>query len=175
MWIVPSFGVLPMKAKLLLNGPYKGHYQLPGGVTISPDTYLLNLDQFEAKPDDTELFKQVAKEKRKANRERNRNLFDSLWKDYGQGIVLGEELKFHPKRRWSFDYYFRPAMVAVELEGGTDSRYTKSRHTTPQGFKGDREKYLAAMSLGWVVISLTSDMITEENIKIIVSTIKQRM
>ena len=159
-----------MNVKQLANG----FYQLPSGQTLSPDTYLLNADQFESKPDDTELFEQVAREKRKANREINRNKFDSLWREYGQGIILGGELTFHPKRKWSFDYHTKSAMVAVELEGGTASRYTKSRHTTPQGFKGDREKYLAAMSLGWVVISLTSDMITVENIETIVSTIKHR-
>lgn len=164
-----------MVAKLINSGLYRGHYQLPGGVIVSPDTYFLNQDLFEAKPDDTELFKQVAKEKRNANRERNRKLFDSLWKDYGHGIELVEEHHFHPTRNYSSDYANLDSKTSIELEGGTNSRYKKSRHITPQGFKGDREKYLAAMSLGWVVISLTSDMINQINIETIVSTIKSRM
>jgi len=73
------------------------------------------------------------------------------------------------------DYAHVESLTSVELEGGTASIYTKSRHTTPQGFKGDREKYLAAMSVGWLVISLTSDMINQTNIETIVSTIRSRM
>jgi hypothetical protein len=162
--------VSTMKVKQLANG----FYQLPSGQTLSPDTYLLNRDLLEAKPKDTELFKQIKKEKAKANREVNRNKFNLLWGEYGEGIILVEEHHFHPTRRFSSDYAHVESKTSVELEGGTGSRYTKSRHTTPQGFKGDREKYLAATALGWVVISLTSDMITVENIETIVSTIKQR-
>lgn len=66
------------------------------------------------------------------------------------------EYKFHPKRRWKFDFAFPHAMVAVEIEGGT---YVRGRHVRPEGFRNDAIKYSEAAILGWKVIRGDSQMV----------------
>lgn len=64
------------------------------------------------------------------------------------------EYKFHPTRRWRFDFAWPAYMLAVELEGGIWSR---GRHTRAQGFIADCEKYNAATELGWSVLRFTKE------------------
>lgn len=66
------------------------------------------------------------------------------------------EFKFHPHRKWRFDFAYPDRKVAIECEGGTWSR---GRHTRGSGFEADCEKYNAAAILGWKVLRLTSSMI----------------
>lgn len=60
------------------------------------------------------------------------------------------EFKFHPKRKWRFDYAIPGKMIAVEREGGT--WMSKSRHTSGIGYNKDMEKYNEAVKLGWEVL-----------------------
>lgn len=69
-----------------------------------------------------------------------------------------KEFRFHPTRRWRFDYCWPDEMVALEKEGGI---WQKSRHTTGKGYTGDCEKYSEANILGWCVIRATTDMIKD--------------
>ena len=69
------------------------------------------------------------------------------------------EYRFHPTRRWRFDFCWPDHMLAVECEGGTWGKKKKSRHTTSSGFEKDCEKYNAAAMLGWSVMRFTSKMI----------------
>ncbi len=62
------------------------------------------------------------------------------------------EYRFHPKRMWRFDYAIPEHRIALEVEGGV---WTRGRHTRPQGFLGDVEKYNAAALLGWRVFRTT--------------------
>lgn len=66
------------------------------------------------------------------------------------------EYKFHPVRRWKFDFCWPSKMVAVELEGGT---WTGGRHTRPVGFEKDCEKYNEAAIMGWKVLRFTANMV----------------
>lgn len=59
------------------------------------------------------------------------------------------EHAFHPVRKWRFDLAWPDLKIAVECEG--IKRGEKSRHTTPEGYTGDTEKYNAAAELGWFV------------------------
>lgn len=59
------------------------------------------------------------------------------------------EYKFHPIRRWKFDFADPKNKIAVELEGGI---WTNGRHTRGKGFKADTEKYNEAVKLGWKVL-----------------------
>ena len=68
------------------------------------------------------------------------------------------EYRFHPVRRWRFDFAWPDLMLAVECEGLT-APGTKSRHTTNQGFTKDCGKYNAAAMAGWKVLRFTSQMI----------------
>ncbi len=66
------------------------------------------------------------------------------------------EYKFHAARRWRFDFSWPARKVAVEVEGGT---WTRGRHTRPEGFEGDCEKYNSAALAGWFVYRFTAEMI----------------
>lgn len=68
------------------------------------------------------------------------------------------EHKFHPRRKWRFDFAWCDEMLALEVEGGV---YSGGRHTTGPGFIGDCEKYNEAALLGWKVIRVTSDHIDD--------------
>jgi hypothetical protein len=59
------------------------------------------------------------------------------------------EYRFHPTRKWRFDFAYPRRMIAVEVEGGVFSR---GRHNRPSGFIADCEKYNEAQLLGWTVI-----------------------
>jgi len=71
---------------------------------------------------------------------------------------LGErcekEWKFHPVRKWRFDYAFPDFKVALEVEGGV---FTGGRHTRSLGFMKDIEKYNTAAVLGWIVVRTVPD------------------
>lgn len=59
------------------------------------------------------------------------------------------EHRFHPTRRWRFDFAFPDQMLAVEIEGGV---YINGRHNRGSGFIADMEKYNEAALLGWKVL-----------------------
>lgn len=59
------------------------------------------------------------------------------------------EYKFHPDRKWRFDWAWIEPKVALEVEGGV---WIKKGHTRPIRFVGDIEKYNAAMTLGWILL-----------------------
>lgn len=65
-----------------------------------------------------------------------------------------KEYKFHPIRKWRFDYAIPEHKIALEVEGGV---WTGGRHTSPKGFLGDIEKYNTATLMGWRVFRTTPD------------------
>ena len=66
------------------------------------------------------------------------------------------EYRFHPIRKWRFDFAYPDKMIAIECEGGTWSR---GRHTRGGGFEKDCEKYNTAALMGWKVLRFTRAMI----------------
>lgn len=68
------------------------------------------------------------------------------------------EYKFHPLRRFRFDYAW-PDTVALEVEGGV---FTGGRHTRGAGFVRDMEKYNLAALEGWKVLRYTPQQLTSE-------------
>ena len=70
------------------------------------------------------------------------------------GVRCEKEWKFHPVRRWRFDYAFPDFKVALEVEGGV---FTGGRHTRSVGFMKDIEKYNTAAMLGWTVVRTVPD------------------
>lgn len=59
------------------------------------------------------------------------------------------EHRFHPIRKWRFDYAWEEHRVALEVEGGV---WVGGRHTSGAGFVKDMEKYNEAACLGWRII-----------------------
>jgi len=70
-----------------------------------------------------------------------------------EGFNPHREYKFHPTRRWRFDFAFLDVLVATEVEGGV---WSGGRHGTGVGFTNDCEKYAEAALLGWRVLRFTS-------------------
>ena len=63
------------------------------------------------------------------------------------------EYRFHPSRRWRFDFAWPTKKIALEVEGGI---YAGGRHTRGSGFQKDAEKYNAAALAGWRVLRVTA-------------------
>ena len=68
------------------------------------------------------------------------------------GVDVEMEYKFHPTRKWRYDYAILSKHIAIEVEGGV---WTGGRHTRPAGFLGDIEKYNAGALLGWRIFRVT--------------------
>ena len=69
------------------------------------------------------------------------------------------EHRFHPTRRWRFDFAWPDHKLAVEVEGGA---WTGGRHTRGSGFVADCDKYNAATVLGWRVLRFTTSHLRDE-------------
>jgi very-short-patch-repair endonuclease len=65
---------------------------------------------------------------------------------------LDDEHKFHPLRKYKFDFAFPDIKIAVEYEGGLFMQ--RGGHNSPAGIQRDVEKYNLAQSIGWKVIRL---------------------
>lgn len=60
------------------------------------------------------------------------------------------EYRFHPERKWRFDFAVPDEKVAIELDGGT-FQGIRTGHSSGVGLRAWREKNNAAMSAGWRV------------------------
>lgn len=66
-----------------------------------------------------------------------------------EGWDLVREYRFHPERKWSFDFAFPSQRLAVEVDG--------KRHRTAKGQRDDAEKLNEALRRGWRVLHFPSD------------------
>jgi len=64
------------------------------------------------------------------------------------------EYRFHPTRRWRFDFAWPDQQLALEIEGGV---FIAGRHSRGAGYRADCEKASAAAILGWRVLRVTGD------------------
>ena len=79
-----------------------------------------------------------------------------------RGLDLVErEYRFHPVRRWRFDFAWPDVKIAVEVEGGA---FVQGRHGRGAGITNDCEKYNHAAMLGWRVLRGTSPMIRDSSL-----------
>lgn len=82
-----------------------------------------------------------------------------------------KEYRFHPTRRWRFDYAIPNYKIAIEVEGGI---WTQGRHTRPKGFLKDIEKYNSAALLGWKLFRTTpKKLCTSDTIKLLKEATKE--
>ncbi len=63
------------------------------------------------------------------------------------------EYKFHPTRKWRFDFCWPGQRVAVEVNGGI---WTNGRHNRGAGMESDSDKRTEATMLGWKVLDFTA-------------------
>lgn len=88
---------------------------------------------------------------------------DTLQKKLKTEVVA--EHRFHPERRWRFDFFLPAFSVAIECEGGA---FSNGRHTRGKGFVGDMEKYNQAQAMGILVLRFTPDqLLSTEAIELI--------
>ncbi|MEI7775208.1 MAG: hypothetical protein WCK17_10585 [Verrucomicrobiota bacterium] len=75
------------------------------------------------------------------------------------------EYRFHPERKWRFDYAWPEKMIAIEVEGGV---WVGGRHTSGSGFVKDMEKYNAATCLGWRLLRVQpKDLLTKHTVEML--------
>jgi len=79
------------------------------------------------------------------------------------------EFRFHPTRKWRFDFAYPQKRVAIEIEGGV---WTGGAHTRGKHFESDCEKYNAAAILGWRVLRFTGEMVSKGNLTETVMMVK---
>lgn len=83
--------------------------------------------------------------------------FQTYWNMFASGAPQPvREYRFHPVRRWRFDFAWPDHQVAVELQGGT---WSKGRHVRGHGYENDCEKLAEAQLNGWVVLYVTRGML----------------
>jgi very-short-patch-repair endonuclease len=105
----------------------------------------------------TSLSQYLAKEEKRAKRERLEKTFEQQLKALGYFEGCQTEYQFHEVRKWRFDFAWPDIKLAVEVEGGTKSG--RSRHSRGAGFEGDTDKYNTATKMGWTLFRFTSDAV----------------
>jgi very-short-patch-repair endonuclease len=68
------------------------------------------------------------------------------------------EYRFHPTRRWRFDFAWPHHKLALEVEGGV---FIRGRHSRGAGMVKDMEKYGEAAILGWRVLRVTPKQVRD--------------
>ncbi len=122
-------------------------------------------------PKDTPIL-DPQKELKKAERRKNERWFANRWKLIG-GQKYKREFRFHPTRKWRFDFAFLDCVpkIAVEIDPAAHKLYWNS-------YLRDIEKGNAARFLGWQVFHITGQMIKAddvyflEKLKLYISTLQ---
>ncbi len=68
------------------------------------------------------------------------------------------EYRFHPVRKWRFDFCWPEHMLAVEFEGGI---WTGGAHTRGKHFGSDMDKYNEAALMGYRVLRFDIDRVKD--------------
>lgn len=63
----------------------------------------------------------------------------------------------HVGREWRFDFAWPARRLAVEVEGGV---WAGGRHTRGAGYTEDCRKYARAALLGWMLLRVTTQMVS---------------
>ncbi len=83
------------------------------------------------------------------------------------------EHRFHPTRRWRFDFANKERKLAIEVQGGLWLK--KGGHTSGKGVTRDIEKYNEALRLGWMILYATATTIKSgEALSLVKEMWKQR-
>lgn len=72
----------------------------------------------------------------------------ACWREDGLPAAV-PEYRFHPDRKWRFDFAFVKKRVAVEVQGGI---WIHGRHTRGAALKKEWEKLNTAAGMGWRIL-----------------------
>jgi very-short-patch-repair endonuclease len=98
---------------------------------------------------------EVVRATKQAKRKRLEDLFAAQLHALKR-LAPQREYRFHPTRKWRFDFAWPQQMVAVEVDGG---EWMRGHHWRPKGVASDREKDIAADRLGWTVLHFTGSQV----------------
>ena len=92
---------------------------------------------------------------------------------HSQGVNMPVlEHRFHPERKWRFDFSWPEYKVALEVEGGC---WSGGRHSRGAGMRADMEKYNAANVLGWNILRvMPQDVAMLETVNMIKACIARK-
>jgi len=89
----------------------------------------------------------------------------SAWETYLENQIIAaglpkfeREYKFHPTRRFRFDFAWPTIKFACEVDGAV---FSGGRHTTGIGFQKDCEKFALACIQGYRVIRVTTGQVNK--------------
>mgnify|MGYP001589451103 CR=1 FL=1 len=68
------------------------------------------------------------------------------------------EWRFHPSRKWRFDFAWIDERLALEVDGGV---WSGGKHGRGSGIVKDHEKQNAAAVLGWRILRITPRQLTD--------------
>lgn len=87
------------------------------------------------------------------------------------GLSPTPELKFHPVRKWRFDFGFEKEKVALEVQGGL---FSNGRHSRGASLLKEHEKLNAAAQMGWrILYCIPQNLCMQETIDAIKTAICQ--
>lgn len=96
--------------------------------------------------------RQLETAKRESNKDKLEGAFLREWCSMAQAMPAPvREYRFHPSRKWRYDFAWPDIKLAVELHGGGQ----RGRHSTIAGMTADCDKHNTAVSLGWRVLTFT--------------------
>ena len=81
------------------------------------------------------------------------------------------EYRFHPSRKWRFDYAWPEEMVALEIDGAI---WVGGRHSGGAGFIKDCEKKNCAALMGWRVFTAPTDWLKDGKLFALLDSIFMR-
>lgn len=70
------------------------------------------------------------------------------------------EYRFHPVRKWRFDWAFPDHKLAIEVQGGVWSR---GKHGRGSGIVKDIEKAAHAAALGWRILPVVPSQLAADS------------
>ncbi len=95
----------------------------------------------------------LAKIKRESNKEKLEGAFMREWCSMETAMPTPtREYRFHPVRKWRWDFAWEDIKLAVEIHGGGQ----RGRHASIAGMTADCDKHNAAVGMGWRVLTFTS-------------------
>ena len=75
------------------------------------------------------------------------------------------EHKFHPTRKWRFDWAWVDEMVALEINGGV---FVQGKHSRGAGQLKDMEKWSEAAAMGWRIVHCTPKQLASSELYLLV-------